>query len=511
SIGISLGKTTATFFISPGSVSQFTPVLITANFSGVIATATLDVVPFSCQSNPAAPECLPPPPSDGCQGGAPDRPRFRLKAETVPEGGVAKFVPPPVDLPPGGRLDFFLGERFRVTTISVNNDPDCSDGEEVSADLMLDGQILAAAPVTSEFFSQPTRLFPQNVLILFAETGKEFLPVHSGDATLKVSIPSTGDSFSVAIHIESCPAEDACPFRLGTAHNQFDPEIIRFADLRGIPPQILKAQIQAETDPDFEPQSYRYEPLTVDFGQVSTGRNLRTEPRLEPYRLETTVACTEMVELDQGAGLPLGNDTADVTSRHRFQIQTDPNDGPICELLNIPPSPTRRQIDPRDRHVSMENILLSNENQNWTQDPRTRQETPGFRNYVRFRQRGNQPFTAQTPIAASYGLMQVLYTTAVLDLNFRQGAVGQPPSRLFEPPAAIDLGTEYLRERFRRTFPGLATTPNFLNVEELKRKIGVALEKYNRGDNPRPPVNENNLRNYATSILQNSENFYPVR
>lgn len=87
-------------------------------------------------------------------------------------------------------------------------------------------------------------------------------------------------------------------FQLGTSNGRFDDLILGFADLRGIPPQILKAQIQRESG--FNPNSYRYEPLSQDFAEVSAGKNLRVDPRFAPWRL---AAFEDFVNPDP-AGLP---------------------------------------------------------------------------------------------------------------------------------------------------------------------------------------------------------------
>lgn len=248
---------------------------------------------------------------------------------------------------------------------------------------------------------------------------------------------------------------------------------------------------------------------------VSLGRNRRTNPLFSPYRVATFPDSTDGA-LSQGTGLNEGERAL----RERFRVLTvDGN--PVVDFFSpesrISGTVSIRNIVRNDPPVSMENILVHNErNQNWMCSRENKdtqgnciEATSAFDNYLRFRQAGGFPFTAQTVISSSYGLMQVLYETAVLDLGFVQQGIGRSPSRIFEPRTGVDLGTAYFRRLFRLTFPLLTTTPLFVDVAELKRKFGVILEKYNRG--PRAQVDETNLRDYATQIVTNSETFFPLR
>ncbi len=473
-------------------------------------------MPLICLTEPGRPECQPPPPPP-----PPPPKQFAIFLATLPTGGVAPVREFHLIPATGGELAPFLvklGELLKLEVFEVDADT-LEPVRRIEVVPTLGNQMVVQRPLLSEFFPQPSRLFPNNVLIQFAGESERdhFLPVHSGTgfvvfpaSFLEPQGGTAAQPVSVPLGIDTCDETGSCGFSLGVTFNEVDADVIRMADLRGIPPQILKAQIQQETDPDFDPNSYRYEPLTVDFVEVE---GLLLDLRFEPYRLEAHVDCRFLplviVGFQQGSKIPASNDSADVTPREKYQIQTDTKDQPICETVDQPRSPFVRLLAPRDRHVSMENILITDRDregrrQNWT-------VTSTFRDYRRFRRNRGQPFTAQTVLAGSYGLMQVLYTTAVIDLNFTEGGVGRAPSRIFEVRTGLDLGTGYLRRMFRLTFPTLARNSTFVDFAELKRKMGVALEKYNRGLDPNPPVDENNLRDYATAILANSENFFPIR
>jgi len=199
--------------------------------------------------------------------------------------------------------------------------------------------------------------------------------------------------------------------------------------LRGIPPQILKAQIQKESN--FREDAFRYEPLTSDFAEVSTtflteSGDLRIQKPFAAYHVQT-FADSEDAALPQGTGLK----PVEIGLRNRFSVLTDASGNPIVDFngvlglasVNVEP------ITPVDPPISMENILIVNEqNNHWICSPSPVVCTDTIFDYLDFRD-ANNPFTAQTVIAASFGLMQMMYTTAVRSRGYVDSAgVGLQPS-----------------------------------------------------------------------------------
>jgi hypothetical protein len=94
----------------------------------------------------------------------------------------------------------------------------------------------------------------------------------------------------------------------------------------------------------------------------------------------------------------------------------------------------------------------------------------------------NHPaYDAQTAVAASYGLLQVLYTTAVetMQWNVGQSGLTRHPSYLFDPGTSLDLGTGYDSRNIRAVpFHGNAA-PDFATLMEFQQSLETGFQQYN--------------------------------
>jgi hypothetical protein len=432
---------------------------------------------------------------------------------------------PPIQIPDGGgsitaSLPYKLGQRLTLEYDSI--DPRTGQLTRVPSTMTFQDQ----RPATnmgniSNIFSDPTKLFPDNVLLHFTDqTPDEFFAVHSGKAVLdiKPKDPSSGaPEVLLTVEVPTCLLGESCGVSLGTTHNQLsdgadiDSDIVRFADFRGIPPQILKGQIQRESN--FDPIAYRYEPLTVDFAKVFPDPLFISRfPVFNPYILGPSPLCPPDFQLPQSPGLQ--NGSPDVTPREKdFHVQTSVSGELLCSVPFATMLPNTRKIASMDVGVTMENILFTNDrggkpSQNWTTSPGGQRELELFES---FRLLGGKPFAAQTVIASSYGLIQVLYTTAVQDRRFMRNGVGWPPSDMLIPKTAIDLGTEELGSLFktRPVVSGLERNPQFKTYDDLKSKFGIALVYYNGVQNRRWIPGVSPLTDYATNVLLFSDSYSP--
>lgn len=121
-------------------------------------------------------------------------------------------------------------------------------------------------PATLTGLAAPT-LYPTNAVLEYSrnvhEGQKTFRAVHIGTQTLTV----TPDDTSIQPFTFTLGVFD--PGTLGDANNEFDPAIVDWGNKRGIPPHILKGQIQQESGGSgalFDPKEYRYEPLNPSTG-----------------------------------------------------------------------------------------------------------------------------------------------------------------------------------------------------------------------------------------------------
>ncbi|MDD4052881.1 MAG: lytic transglycosylase domain-containing protein, partial [candidate division Zixibacteria bacterium] len=99
----------------------------------------------------------------------------------------------------------------------------------------------------------------------------------------------------------------------------------------------------------------------------------------------------------------------------------------------------------------------------------------------------SQDFIAQTTLAASYGLTQVMWPTAYQPMGWPGEYEHRNPYLLFYPEVSLDIGAAYLRRNYERS-----DSTSWLG------KWRYALLRYNGGDDP----------NYDDDVL-NLANQYP--
>lgn|GEM_PF-2501472 len=117
--------------------------------------------------------------------------------------------------------------------------------------------------------------------------------VHLGEQSLavKVQVNESGGSREVSRQFFLKVVE---PSRLGRTNNTYDPHIVYTAHAYGIPPQVIKAQVEQESQ--FNERSYRYEARTQDYEgfeiqKFFTGRN-RAYNALRPFAITPDPRCT---------------------------------------------------------------------------------------------------------------------------------------------------------------------------------------------------------------------------
>jgi hypothetical protein len=273
-------------------------------------------------------------------------------------------------------------------------------------------------------------LFPGHPIIAYnrfaRENEKVFQGIHYGTATLTLI---TGDQrfprVSMKITINA-------PARLGhgsyvdgnnatiPVNYQYDATILDRAHKTGIPPQWMKAQIEKEAN--FNPVAYRYELATRDWDKVQD----RTHAYYHgngPYVLYRMGDGAQLCNPDGVATVP-NNDCAfrdlnDIEPRKRYRI-----------LRNGQPD----NIRPTDGVVTIRQIVdADNDRYGWFPKPKPLDPIlpapTGRRRAVRHPDPLNVP--AQTTIASSYGMMQLVYTD-LIDRPFRwQGINGRYNPTLF--------------------------------------------------------------------------------
>ncbi len=304
-------------------------------------------------------------------------------------------------------------------------------------------------------------LYPTNAVLEYDrdthDGQKTFRGVHLGTQKLTVTPDDTNiKPFTFKLGVID-------PGNLGNSDVRYDPQIITWGDRRGIPPHILKGLIKKETG-GFDPNTYRYEPLNPDTGDLGVTVNsalLDDEPYVH-YRMATAAgdAKGDMQALD------------DVSPRQNLYVLRGLNKAPILvRPTDVCPAAC----------VSAQELLLANDDwQKWT-------------DYADFDI--NDPvdlarinFTAQTPLAASFGLMQTMYVVAA-ELQWSTTTGRRNPSLLFDTTAntadgggSLAVGTLEFYKRYRGCRSGdFATDPDFADGDEYRKMMVDALNFYNHG------------------------------
>ncbi|MGH9790883.1 MAG: hypothetical protein ACRD5W_06710 [Candidatus Acidiferrales bacterium] len=116
-------------------------------------------------------------------------------------------------------------------------------------------------------------------------------------------------------------------------------------------------------------------------------------------------------------------------------------------------------------------------------------------------------FVGQIALATSYGLLQVLYETAVADMRWPGiGTGAQNPSYLFDTTdirnlggGSLPVGTRYVGRKYRQANPQLnQQQPAFLNLSDFENSFLLAFQRYNR------------RAGYATEVLARVPRFAPL-
>lgn len=91
-------------------------------------------------------------------------------------------------------------------------------------------------------------------------------------------------------------------------------------------------------------------------------------------------------------------------------------------------------------------------------------------------------FVAQTLVTSSYGLMQIMYPTAVREMNYQKNGIGLDPLRLLIPSTNVDVGSGYLAKQYLSASKVQKT--NIITFQNLDSYLGALMSAatlYNGG------------------------------
>lgn len=212
---------------------------------------------------------------------------------------------------------------------------------------------------------------------------------------------------------------------LGTTYNSFDHIIIKKGEQYGIPPDLLKSLIHQEAFKKydeqlgqylFEAHSYRYE-AHKDYDWYS--RQSPSIPSVVGWR---GLANHPEHHFTIGGHV--------VTGESILQGNQVPNG--YCNWSYTTAAGKLKFPNNKCEGVTTTDLVALNPRQNWSN-------------------RSNWNFTAQLVLAASYGLGQTMYETAVnrgFDTRTDNGQPARPVEHLFDPEISIDLTAKHLKKMY---------------------------------------------------------------
>jgi hypothetical protein len=352
------------------------------------------------------------------------------------------------------------------------------------------------------------------------DVSRRFQAVHFGYVNIFVEpTDKTIGPLSVSLHVgkdaqlgATKPATGPRSIRNDT---QFDARFIDYANRTGIPPQFLKGQADQESELGIgimDPKNWRYELYSTDSDFVQKFRNnckLISAARGEysPYGCEkwnNYLLPNGPLLCPKGPGLPanqancaFGALVDDLAPRYRTDL-----DRP----LKISRNGAIRVIQPGDDPILGYEIHYAKQGTVIGVPPGTPTPKPPGK------QRPSRPpppynFVAQTAVASSYGLMQVLWTTAN-DFDLKWGGVQgrHNPALLFDTDfdethggGSLNLGTRYLVKFFDNQNPAaLAQTPSFASSAEFETALQNMFQAYNKG-----------MAGYGAAVMAKSARYPP--
>jgi hypothetical protein len=297
----------------------------------------------------------------------------------------------------------------------------------------------------------------------------------------------------------------------------------------GIPPQMIKGQIDQETIGRFDPKTWRYEPLTIDLALLSTrSRDLRKQAPYKSFLLPTIGDSVDPGNCGAGydyathvdsrildtscRGLPQGtafstqvmNDIAN--SYYKISIPVRDATGNV--VFDGSGQLMTRHLRANDQFVSIADVIdYSNDKLNWydaTNSPQSVNNIDG----------GVINFSAQFSLASSYGYLQVLYTTAIDMSNgggqwsgtTACGTTSSPmdPDNLFDTTCShnsgggsLNIGTRITERNFSGKWGSSPSVPDEATMETTF--FSRAYQKYNPG-----------LAGYGADVINKARKYEPI-
>lgn len=263
---------------------------------------------------------------------------------------------------------------------------------------------------------------------------------------------------------------------LDSEYSNCDELIIDFANAKGVLPQVIKAEIWQESfKHSFLKSSYRYEPNNDrDYFYNLAGKN-----RKYPWKKRDDFSGYFFFLDSKGDNLSIRN--THVRSLYRYLVSG--------ALVPIPDNYETSFEGIAYKPLSAWEIVRANTSQNWFK--KSKPTSSDFN------------FVAQTSVAASYGIMQIMYPTAV-DYGYNDGVgSGLDPVGLFRPKSAVGVSLSFWAKSFTK-FKDRFSGPIIADFGTYLRIVDFASRGYNAGISG----DTNSNAYYGKSILKQASLYW---
>jgi hypothetical protein len=373
------------------------------------------------------------------------------------------------------------------------------------------------------FGASPDGLYPSKTVVLFTEGDPtfsqpsiEFQTVHAGQLKIKATtLGTSGHSGTIELDL-GVVFPSGLKEMANTVQDPYDDKVIFYANKYGIPPQYIKSQVYRESrrgrNDVYNATAYRYEMKSFDMDHYSDwddsdwqaggldqyklpGGALVRPADLKP-RHEYSFTAYDATK-DQAGQWPYtcGSNDAGTEPHLLFEIYKANDgwfDGSYPNLLYGRVGP----CDKRYRWMWEGGVIMA-----WHAGKYYCGFTPGSTEtcdasakYYQWWLNNSATYPAQTVVAASYGLMQTMYETAVKKMRWNkdQGPDSRHPSQLFDPDTSLNLGVAYDAQNMSNM------AVFFYDMADFRTTLGRKFQEYDPGK-----------VGYGDDIVQKAPNFLP--
>ncbi|MEK2688637.1 hypothetical protein [Bdellovibrio sp. GT3] len=271
--------------------------------------------------------------------------------------------------------------------------------------------------------------------------------------------------------------------------------IYSVAHKTGIPVPMIKAQMEQETGFSFKKKEksilkkdyYRYEPVfdrTYFYGmssRVNYADAYTNAPAYKPwlYFLTSNKVYTKLLHL-----------------RSKYKVGID---GKYVAVPDNYEKRTKTYSPLRAWDLVDADINHLGDSQRWFD---TKTTDAGVVVYTPAPTLANFNFVAQTTVSASYGMMQVMYPTAV-GQGFTVNGVGDDPWKLFRPSVGLELGAKHMLAKYKAANTS-RNTSTMISLDYYMTNLRLGYVRYNGS-----PKNAR-ARDYGVNVLKRSDQYFTV-